>query len=86
MAQTRVPTPNVHPGQRVITRSGTAAVVAFTDARGTVYVHGPRGVPVPAAVVCDAWGGEASLEFLGAFGAAQGPHCGRSARRLQLAA
>lgn len=85
MAQTRVPAPNVHPGQRVITRAGTAAVVAFIHA-GTVYVHGPRGVPVPAAVVCDAWGGEPSLEFLGAFGAAQGPHCGRSARRLQLAA
>lgn len=85
MAQTRVPAPNVHPGQRVITRSGTAAVVAFTHA-DTVYIHGPAGVPVPAVVVCDAWGGEASLEFLGAFGAAQGPHCGRSARRLQLAA
>lgn len=55
-------TVNVHPGQRVITASGTAATVAFVDARGVVYATGPRDrTPVPVIVRCDAWGGEHDL-------------------------
>lgn len=56
----RNPTLNVHPGQRVITTAGTTRTVAFIHA-GTTYVYGPRGLPEPARVVCDAWGGEAEL-------------------------
>lgn len=53
--------PYVHPGQKVIARDGAVHVVAFIAPNGTVYAHGPRGIPTPIRPVCDAWGGEPEL-------------------------
>jgi hypothetical protein len=58
--------PHVHPGQKVIARDGAVHVVAFIAPNGTVYAHGPRGIPTPIRPVCDAWGGEPDLCTLGA--------------------
>jgi hypothetical protein len=54
---------NVHAGQRVITSAGVTRIVAFVDPAGHAYVYGPAGLE-RAHVVCDAWGGEPSLDPL----------------------
>lgn len=55
---------NVYPGQRVITSHGNVAVVAYVRADGRVMVYGRDGMPVPANVTADAWGGESSIDAL----------------------
>lgn len=52
------------PGQRVITRDGTQAVVIGHDAQGNVIGLSPfRSVPSIIRPVGDAWGGEADCEL-----------------------
>lgn len=54
---------NVHAGQQVITSAGVTRIVAFVDPAGHAYVYGPSGLE-RAHVVCDAWGGEHSLDHV----------------------
>lgn len=44
-------------GQRVVLTTGEVATVAFVN-HGCVYVFGKNGLPMPAVVIGDAWGGE----------------------------
>lgn len=62
-----MPTSSWFPNQRVITRDGTIAVVAFVTSRGDVFgwTQG-RATPVLIFPLNDAWGGEHDCELCNA--------------------
>lgn len=47
----------VHSNQRVITATGETKTVAFVR-HGIIFVYGSNGIPMPATICGDAWGGE----------------------------
>lgn len=50
-------------GQKVITKDGVVATIAFVSRYGIPYVYGARGFPVPVAICGDALGGEHDQEI-----------------------
>ncbi len=54
----------IFPGQRVVTSDGTVRTVAFLTPSGQVFVWAPTGVPVPARILHEAWGGDGDLFLL----------------------
>jgi hypothetical protein len=52
------------PGERIVTRDGTTAVVVAIDPRGNVLALEPfASIPRVVRPVCDAWGGEHDCEL-----------------------
>lgn len=53
----------VFPGQRVITTQGTVRTVAYVSVYGVIYGYSPKGHLEVIQPRCDAWGGDADLNF-----------------------